>query len=87
MAGTQPKYRVIVTDYAWPSIEPEREVLARIGAEAVEAPDPSEGTLATDVDAIMTCFAQATARMVREAQQGIVISRFGVFPRARIKPS
>lgn len=77
MAAAQPKYRVLVTDYVWPSTEPEREVLAQI----VEAPDPSEETLASlasDADAIMTCFAQVTARVVREAQKCIVISRYGV---------
>jgi len=81
MATRQTGYRVLVTDFVWPSTEPEREVLAQIGAEIVEAPDPSEDTLASlaaDADAIMTCFAQVTARVVRAARKCIVISRYGV---------
>ena len=54
-------YKVLVTDYVWPSVEPEKAVLAQIGAELVVAPDGSEATLAElarDVDGILTCFAQ-----------------------------
>ncbi len=81
MAAKQSQFRVLVTDYVWPSTEPEREVLAQIGAEIVEAPDPSEDTLtslAVDADAIMTCFAQVTAKVVRAARKCVVISRYGV---------
>ena len=81
MTTDQSQFRVLVTDYVWPSTEPEREVLAQIGAEIVEAPDPSEDTLASlavDVDAIMTCFAQVTAKVVQAARKCIVISRYGV---------
>ena len=81
MAAKQSQFRVLVTDYVWPSTEPEREVLAQIGAEIVEAPDPSEDTLASlavDADAIMTCFAQVTAKVVRAARKCVVISRYGV---------
>ncbi|MDP6549092.1 MAG: C-terminal binding protein [Dehalococcoidia bacterium] len=81
MATKKPGYRVLVTDYVWPSTQPEREVLASIGAEIVEAPDPSTGTLASlaaDVDAIMVCFAQVTGEVVRAARKCIVISRYGV---------
>ncbi len=81
MAASDAKYRVLVTDFVWPSTEPEREVLAQIGAEIIEAPDPSEDTLASlaaDSDAIMTCFAQVTEKVVRSAKKCLVISRYGV---------
>ena len=77
----EPRYRVLVTDFVWPSTAPEREVLAEIGAEVIEAPGSSEDTLAAlaaDADAIMTCFAQVTDRVVRAAQKCQVISRYGV---------
>lgn len=77
----QSKLRILVTDYVWPNTEPEREVLARVGAEIIEAPDPSEATLASlaaEVDGIMTCFAQVTPEVVRSAKQCVVISRYGV---------
>ncbi|HJN87437.1 MAG: C-terminal binding protein [Dehalococcoidia bacterium] len=81
MATRKPSYRVLVTDYVWPSTGPEREVLASIGAEIIEAPDPSAATLASlaaDVDAIMVCFAQVTDEVVRAARKCVVISRYGV---------
>lgn len=74
-------YRVLVTDYVWPSVEPERAVLAQIGAELVVAPDGSEDTLtdlAKDVDGILTCFAQVTDTVLRAAEKCVVVGRYGV---------
>ena len=74
-------FKVLVTDYVWPSVEPERAELAKIGAELIVAPDGSEDTLtalATDVDGILTCFAQVTEKVVRAAKDCIVIGRYGV---------
>ena len=73
--------KVLVTDYAWPSLEPERAVLARVGAELVVAPDGDEDTLtelARDVDGILTCWAQTTERVIRAAEKCVVVSRYGV---------
>ena len=74
-------YKVLVTDYVWPSVEPERAALAGIGAELVVAPDGAEDTLArlaADVDGILTCFAQVTDKVVRAAEKCVVIGRYGV---------
>ena len=74
-------YKVLVTDYVWPSVEPERAVLAQIGAELVVAPDGSEDTLAGlagDVDGILTCFAQVTENVLRAAEKCVVVGRYGV---------
>ena len=73
--------RVLVTDYVWPSVEPERAVLAKADAEIVVAPDGYEDTLvslAADVDGILTCFAKVTDRVVRAAERCTVIGRYGV---------
>jgi D-3-phosphoglycerate dehydrogenase len=81
MVSRDPKFRVLVTDYVWPTTEPERKVLAGIGAEVIEAPDTSEETLASmavNVDAIMACFAQVTSRVIQAAEKCVVISRYGV---------
>ena len=81
MAIYKSSYRVLVTDYVWPSLDPEREVLSKIGADIIEAPDQSEDTLsalAGDVDAIMTCFAQVTQKVIESAKKCVVISRYGV---------
>ncbi len=75
------KYKVLITDHVWPSVEPERAVLARADAEIVVAPDGSEKTLAAlakDVHGILTCFALVTERVVREAENLEVVGRFGV---------
>ena len=74
-------WKVLITDYVWPSTDPERAVLEAGGASVVVAPDGREATLvelARDADAIMTCFAQVTENVVRAAEQCIVIGRFGV---------
>ena len=74
-------WKVLITDYVWPSTDPEREVLEAGGAEVVVAPNGEEETLiglARDADAIMTCFAQVTENVVRAAERCRVIGRFGV---------
>jgi D-3-phosphoglycerate dehydrogenase len=73
--------KVLVTDYVWPSVEPERAVLAGADAELVVAPDGSQETLAAlarDVDGILTCFEQVTEKVVRAAEKCVVIGRYGV---------
>ncbi len=73
--------RVLVTDYVWPSVEPEREVLAAADAELVIAPDVSEETLlelARDADGILFCFAKVTSNVLRAAEKCVVASRYGV---------
>lgn len=73
--------KVLITDYVWPSVEPEREVLRAAGVEVIVAPDGHEDTLVplvSDVDGILTCFAKVTERVVRAAKNCVVIGRFGV---------
>jgi D-3-phosphoglycerate dehydrogenase len=73
--------KVLITDYVWPSLDPEREILEDAGFELVVAPDASESTLAalaTDVDAIMFCFAQVTGKVLRTARKCLVASRYGI---------
>ena len=82
MPNANPK--ILITDFVWPSTDPERTVLAAgLGdaVEVVEAADGAEATLAAlavDCDAIMTCFAQVTPAVVRAAARCRVISRYGV---------
>lgn len=74
-------WKALITDYVWPSTDPERAVLEAGGAEVVVAPDGNEDTLvglARDADAIMTCFAQVTDNVVHAAERCKVIGRFGV---------
>ncbi|MQF69497.1 C-terminal binding protein [SAR202 cluster bacterium AD-804-J14_MRT_500m] len=73
--------RVLLTDYVWPSVEPERIVLQNAGVELVVAPDSEEDTLVSlskDIDGILTCFAQITGSILRSASQCVVVGRCGV---------
>ncbi|MBD3672456.1 MAG: C-terminal binding protein [Planctomycetaceae bacterium] len=74
-------YRVLLTDRAWPSLDLEREILASGNAEVIESPDDSEATLislAADVDAIATCWAQVTGRVIEAAPKCKIIARLGI---------
>jgi D-3-phosphoglycerate dehydrogenase len=81
MPATRPHYRVLLTDRAWPDTTIECAILEPAGIELVEAPDPSEATLAAlaaDADAIITNWAGVTAAVVRAARHCRVICRTGI---------
>ena len=74
-------YKILITDYVWPTIEPEKKVLSAINAEIIVAPSTDEDTLTTlakDVDGILTCFAQVTEKVIRSTKKCAVIGRYGV---------
>ena len=74
-------WKVLETDYVWPTTDPERTVLEAGGAELITAPDSQEDTLvelARDADGIMTCFAPVTEKVVRAAKKCVAIGRLGV---------
>lgn len=73
--------KVLVTDHPWPGLEIEREILAAVGAEVVDAPAEDEETLASlagEVSAIATCWAKVTARVIGAARQCRVVARMGI---------
>ena len=75
------KYKIMMTDYAWPSVEPERQVLAEIGAELIVAESGTEEEfidLAPQVDGILTCWLHVTTGVVEAAEQCKVIGRCGI---------
>ena len=52
------KQKILITDYVWPSIEPEKKILEDAGYEVVVPPDDSESTLIKyvgDVHGIIFC--------------------------------
>ena len=76
-----PTKKALITDYVWPNIDVESEVLRASGVEPVVAPDTSEETLAglaADADIIMFCFAQVTGNVLRAAEKCMVASRYGI---------
>ena len=72
---------VLITDYVWPSIDAEKRILKEINANILIAPTSDESTLikmATKADAIITCFAKVTDKVILSAKNCKIISRYGV---------
>lgn len=75
------RFRVLMTDRAWPDAEIERELLRAADAELIEAPSTDEATLvrlARDVDAIGTNWAKVTDKVIRSAPKCRIVARFGI---------
>ena len=76
---TAPK--VLVTDYAWPNLAREQEILGRVGASLVEAKTGSEEELmqlAPPVAGILTCWKPVTRRVIEQATGCLAIARYGI---------
>ena len=72
---------VLVTDYTWPSTEPEAEVLAEAGASLLIAETGEEEELielVPQADGILTCFKHVTAAVIRAGKKLQVIGRYGI---------
>ena len=75
------KWKTLITDYVWHSIEPERQVLADIGAELIAAEtgdEPELQTLAPTVDGILTCWNPVREPVIAAAKKCQVIARYGI---------
>lgn len=75
------KWKILITDYAWSSLEPEREVLSEIGGELIIAESGSEselGKYAPIVDAILTCWKPVQESVINAAKKCQIISRYGI---------
>lgn len=76
-----PKFKVLLTDYAWADLDIERRTLAEIDAELVVATrqDPeSLAALAADVDAIMTNWAKVPATVIQASPKCRIVARLGI---------
>jgi D-3-phosphoglycerate dehydrogenase len=72
---------VLVTDFAWPSLDIERELLAAVGAELLLAETGEEEeitALAPEASAILTNWRRVPPEALEVASECIVVSRFGV---------
>jgi len=73
--------QVLVTDYTWDNTEAEAEVLAEADAELIIARsgDPAElASLVVEADAILTCFKQVPAEVLRTGRRLQVVGRYGI---------
>ena len=77
----QNRWKILITDYVWASIEPERQVLTEVGAEliAAETGDASElQTLAPMMDGILTCWNPVHEPVITAAKKCQIIARYGI---------
>lgn len=75
------RFKVLITDYAWPEVDIERQVLAEVDAELIVARQTDEDSLAglaSDVDGIMTCWAEVSEAVIAAAPKCQIVSRLGV---------
>jgi len=75
------RFRVLLTDYAWPDTEIESKGLAEVDAELIVADKGDAATLtrlATGVDAIMTNWAKVPDTVIAAAPQCRIVSRLGI---------
>jgi D-3-phosphoglycerate dehydrogenase len=74
-------YQVAVADSVFPSLDPAREVLSRVGATLALAPEPTPEAilrLARDADGLLVTYAKITGDIIRQLTKCRVISRFGI---------
>lgn len=72
---------VLVTDYAWPTLDVERAVLAEADAELLVAQTGDEEeliALAPQADAVMTCWRRVSASVLEAADRCVTVARYGV---------
>lgn len=72
---------VAVTDYVFPSLEPEQRVLAPLGVELRPGQCRSEEEiieLTQGADALLNCYAKMTARVIEKLNRCKIIARYGI---------
>ena len=74
-------FKVLITDYAWPTLAIEQTILADVDAELVVAQTGDEAELvqlAPPVDAILTCWKRVTPAVLDAAPACQLVSRYGI---------
>jgi len=72
---------VAITDYVFPSLEPEQAVLGPLGVELRPQQCRSEEeiiALAQDADAVLNCYAKMAARVIEKLKRCKIIARYGI---------
>jgi D-3-phosphoglycerate dehydrogenase len=74
------RYKVVVSDQVFPSVDVERELLAGIGADLTVATGDVESVLsiASDADAILNTYLPWDARSIARLQKCRIIARYGI---------
>ncbi len=74
-------YKVLITDYAWPTLDIEKRILAAVGADLLVAETGDEAELirlAPQVDAILACWKPVTKAVLDAAEKCLLVSRYGI---------
>ena len=72
---------VAITDYVFPSLEPEQRVLAPLGVELRPAQCKSEEEiieLTRGADGVLNCYAKMTTRVIEKLDRCKIIARYGI---------
>jgi D-3-phosphoglycerate dehydrogenase / 2-oxoglutarate reductase len=72
---------IAITDYVFPSLDPERAVLEPLGVELRPQQCRSEDeiiALARDAEAVLNCYAKMTARVIEKLKRCKIIARYGI---------
>src|SRR5262245_41540451 len=76
-----PRFRALITDYAWPNLDIERSILSANDIELVVADQrdvASLAKLAVGCDAIMTNWAKTPSEVISAAKNCKIVSRLGI---------
>src|SRR6202011_4184315 len=76
-----PNLLVAVSDSVFPTLDPARRVLSKLGAELRLAADSTPEAIlqvARDADALLVTYAKVTSEIIREMERCRIISRFGI---------
>jgi D-3-phosphoglycerate dehydrogenase len=74
-------FKILITDYQWPSLDIERSLLGPLPGELVVAKTGEEDELldlAPPVDAILTCWKKVTPKVIDAAPKCRIIVRYGI---------
>lgn len=74
-------FQVLITDYMWPSLDIERNLLSPIGAQLIISKTGEEEELielAPQADAILTCWKPVTESVLDAAQHCLTVCRYGI---------
>jgi D-3-phosphoglycerate dehydrogenase / 2-oxoglutarate reductase len=75
------RFIVAITDYVFPSLEPEQRVLTPLSVELRPQQCRSEEeiiALTRDVDGVLNCYAKMTARVIENLNRCKIIARYGI---------
>ncbi len=76
-----PRFRALYTDIPWAALDLEQSILDEVDCQLILPPAEDEATLAglaTDVDAILTCWAKVTTKVVDATTKCRIIARTGI---------